>query len=120
MKKIFRRPGNRSGGAAGLFAQTSTYPLHVVRRRMQAGKVTYKSTWHGLRSIYATEGVMGGLYKGLTLTFVKTKSTDFNVGSRLFLLEKGPEVPGAALGDVQARLPACQGGRARACRIARE
>ena len=60
-----------AGGAAGLFAQTATYPLHVVRRRMQAGDVHYTSTWHGLRSIYSTEGVAGGLYKGLTLTFIK-------------------------------------------------
>ena len=60
-----------AGGAAGLFAQTSTYPLHVVRRRMQAGQSTYTSTWQGLRQIYAKEGVVGGLYKGLTLTFVK-------------------------------------------------
>ena len=52
-----------AGGAAGLFAQTSTYPLHVVRRRMQAGGATaqYTSTWHGLRTIYATEGVVSGL-----------------------------------------------------------
>lgn len=60
-----------AGGAAGLFAQSSTYPLHVVRRRMQAGKGGYKSTLHGLRQIYATEGVAGGLFKGLTLTFIK-------------------------------------------------
>ena len=31
----------------------------------------YRSTWHGLRKIYLREGVAGGLYKGLTLTFVK-------------------------------------------------
>jgi len=60
-----------AGGSAGLFAQTSTYPLHVVRRRMQAGQAEYKSTWHALRSIYRNEGIAGGLYKGLTLTFVK-------------------------------------------------
>jgi len=60
-----------AGGTAGLVAQTSTYPLHVVRRRMQAGKSEYRSTWHGLRSIYHTEGVVRGLYKGLTLTFIK-------------------------------------------------
>ena len=60
-----------AGGVAGLFAQSSTYPLHVVRRRMQAGHGGYHSTWHALRSIYVNEGVAGGLYKGLTLTFVK-------------------------------------------------
>jgi len=60
-----------AGGAAGLFAQSSTYPLHVVRRRMQAGQAEYRSTWHALRVIYGTEGIAGGLYKGLTLTFLK-------------------------------------------------
>ena len=38
---------------------------------MQAGHGGYHSTWHALRSIYVNEGVAGGLYKGLTLTFVK-------------------------------------------------
>ena len=42
-----------AGGAAGLFAQTSTYPLHVVRRRMQAGRVGYTSTWQGLRGSHS-------------------------------------------------------------------
>ena len=50
-----------AGGLAGLFAQTSTYPLHVVRRRMQAGRAGYTSTWQGLQQIYAMEGVVGGL-----------------------------------------------------------
>ena len=50
-----------AGGVAGLFAQTSTYPLHVVRRRMQAGRAPYTSTWQGLQQIYATEGIVGGL-----------------------------------------------------------
>lgn len=60
-----------AGGTAGLFAQTCTYPLHVVRRRMQAGTGGYSSTWHALSHIYTHEGVSGGLFKGLTLTFVK-------------------------------------------------
>ena len=61
-----------AGAAAGAFAQTSTYPLHVVRRRMQAGLSSeYTSTAHALASIYRTEGIVSGLFKGLTLGFVK-------------------------------------------------
>ena len=64
-----------SGAVSGMFAQTSTYPLHVVRRRMQVRPNQqsggYRSTWHGLRKIYFREGVVGGLYKGLTLTMLK-------------------------------------------------
>ncbi|KAL1529339.1 hypothetical protein AB1Y20_000293 [Prymnesium parvum] len=64
-----------SGAVSGMLAQTSTYPLHVVRRRMQVRpsekRGGYASTWHGLRKIYAREGVAGGLYKGLTLTMLK-------------------------------------------------
>ena len=60
-----------------MVAQTATYPLHVVRRRMQVhiseGRSTplYTSIWTGLRTIYYTEGVRNGLFKGVTLTWVK-------------------------------------------------
>mmetsp|Transcript_70421 Transcript_70421/g.193237 ORF Transcript_70421/g.193237 Transcript_70421/m.193237 type:complete len:146 (+) Transcript_70421:231-668(+) len=64
-----------SGAVSGMFAQTSTYPLHVVRRRMQVRPSQqqggYQSTWQALRKIYVREGVAGGLYKGLTLTMLK-------------------------------------------------
>ena len=63
-----------AGGISGATAQTTTYPLHVVRRRMQVRPTQsagYRSTLHGLRKIYFREGVAGGLYKGLTLTLLK-------------------------------------------------
>jgi hypothetical protein len=72
------------GGVAGLVAQTATYPLHVVRRRMQvfgdesaAHQLRYTKSAHGLRAvaeatahIYRHEGIFG-LYKGLTLSWMK-------------------------------------------------
>ena len=61
-----------AGAAAGLIAQTVTYPLHIVRRRMQVhGRCQYPSVLQGLRKIYAKEGVYNGLFKGVTLTWVK-------------------------------------------------
>ena len=84
------------GAAAGVFAQTSTYPLHVVRRRMQAGQVQYASTWRALHSIYTTEGVAGGLYKGLTLTFVKgplQSAIGFTVNEQGKIALRGLQLP---------------------------
>lgn len=66
-----------AGGFAGIAAQTLTYPLHVVRRRMQvhisagASAPLYPSIFAGLRQIYVNEGVKNGLFKGVTLTWVK-------------------------------------------------
>lgn len=59
-----------AGAVAGLIAQTATYPLHVVRRRMQVyGPNTYPSVLAGLRTIYAREGFANGLFKGVGLTW---------------------------------------------------
>jgi hypothetical protein len=69
------RPWQRvgSGLTAGLFAQTVVYPLDVVRRRMQTSTTApYSSTWHALSTIARTEGVRDGLYRGLTLNYLKT------------------------------------------------
>lgn len=68
------------GGASGLMAQSVTYPLDVVRRRMQVGglqrmgvgstgdasaslgPVAYASTWKVMKAIVAEEG-MSGLFR---------------------------------------------------------
>jgi solute carrier family 25 protein 42 len=59
-----------AGGAAGVVAQAVTYPLHVVRRRMQVHGL-FGSVWGALRTIAVREGIANGLFKGLTLQLFK-------------------------------------------------
>ena len=61
------------GGAAGLFAQSVTYPLDIVRRRVQVmGRAGgYASPWRALVDIARAEGLVGGLYKGVTMNWIK-------------------------------------------------
>mmetsp|Transcript_60314 Transcript_60314/g.142099 ORF Transcript_60314/g.142099 Transcript_60314/m.142099 type:complete len:382 (-) Transcript_60314:67-1212(-) len=85
-----------SGAVAGLVAQSTTYPLDLVRRRMQtegfvetgklakeaaemkekmgvtgrSTKLVYTSIWGTLNLIYEREGVKG-LFKGLSMNWIK-------------------------------------------------
>ena len=61
-----------SGAAAGAVAQTFVYPLDVVRRRMQTGVQNYRGLFHAIRTIAVNEGVTRGLYRGLSLNYLKT------------------------------------------------
>ncbi|KZV67339.1 mitochondrial carrier [Peniophora sp. CONT] len=62
------------GAAAGVFAQTASYPFEVVRRRMQVGGLTRPDRWLGwnetIRTIYTKSG-WRGFYVGLTIGWVK-------------------------------------------------
>ncbi|KAF9954117.1 hypothetical protein BGZ65_004233 [Modicella reniformis] len=63
------------GALAGSFAQTVTYPLDVLRRRMQVTQMAgvsykYSSTWDGVKKIIRQEGVRG-LYKGMVPNYLK-------------------------------------------------
>ncbi|CAG8475481.1 6813_t:CDS:2 [Ambispora leptoticha] len=63
------------GALAGTFAQTITYPLDVLRRRMQvtgmkAVGYNYKNTWDALTQVINKEG-MRGLYKGMIPNYLK-------------------------------------------------
>lgn len=62
------------GAIAGLLGQSASYPLDIVRRRMQTATLT-GTTYSTIRSTITTvvrqEGVIKGLYKGLSLNWVK-------------------------------------------------
>ncbi|XP_051129392.1 mitochondrial carrier protein CoAc1 [Andrographis paniculata] len=63
------------GALAGLFGQTFTYPLDVVRRQMQAesslqGGMRYRSTFEGLASIVRNQG-WRQLFAGLSVNYIK-------------------------------------------------
>lgn len=75
LKESELKPSQRlaSGLVAGLIAQTFVYPLDVVRRRMQtSATVAYRGTWDALSTIARTEGLRNGLYRGLSLNYLKT------------------------------------------------
>lgn len=63
------------GALAGAAAQTASYPLDVVRRRMQLYGLSsslpkYRNTLHALVSIIQTEGIKK-LYIGLSINYIK-------------------------------------------------
>lgn len=65
-----------SGALSGCFANTITFPLHLVQRNLQvAGMGTnvmkYKSAWECIRYIYSQRGIRG-FYSGLLPQYLKT------------------------------------------------
>jgi solute carrier family 25, member 42 len=60
-----------AGAIAGIVAQSATYPLDVVRRRMQVHPMQYTSFTETLKLISKNEGIIKGLYKGLSMNWFK-------------------------------------------------
>lgn len=82
------------GACAGLIGQSASYPLDVVRRRMQTAGVTgssYSTIGGTMRAIVAQEGVVRGLYKGLSMNWLKgpvavgVSFTTFDIAHSLLL-----------------------------------
>ncbi|XP_046397557.1 mitochondrial coenzyme A transporter SLC25A42 [Ischnura elegans] len=62
------------GAIAGLLGQSTSYPLDIVRRRMQTSVITgerYNTVIGTLIKIYRKEGLKNGLFKGLSMNWVK-------------------------------------------------
>lgn len=62
------------GACAGLIGQSASYPLDVVRRRMQTAGITghpRTTIARTLSTIVREEGVVHGLYKGLSMNWLK-------------------------------------------------
>jgi len=59
------------GACAGIFAQTTTYPLDIIRRRMQVHPDLYRNELHAMREIYGSEGLIRGLFKGVSMNWIK-------------------------------------------------
>uniref|UniRef100_A0A2C9JCJ6 Uncharacterized protein n=1 Tax=Biomphalaria glabrata TaxID=6526 RepID=A0A2C9JCJ6_BIOGL len=64
------------GAIAGLVGQSASYPLDIVRRRMQTAGITghihdYTSIMNTTRSIIKEEGFIRGMYKGLSMNWIK-------------------------------------------------
>lgn len=65
-----------SGAAAGVLAQTLTYPGDTIRRRMQTNgaggaELKYRSAYHCLTETVAKEGV-AGLYRGVVVNAIRS------------------------------------------------
>ncbi|XP_071941355.1 mitochondrial coenzyme A transporter SLC25A42-like [Antedon mediterranea] len=62
------------GALAGLCGQSASYPLDVIRRRMQTAGITtysYESIVNTANVIVQEAGIIGGLYKGLSMNWIK-------------------------------------------------
>ena len=65
------------GACAGFVGQSTTYPLDIVRRRMQTDGThgdknpEYRNIISTVRSVLRNEGLITGLYKGLSMNWVK-------------------------------------------------
>ena len=80
------------GGLAGAIAQTVSYPLEVIRRRMQVygalDPTKYVGIWQTIRTIWETNGFKG-FFVGLSIGYLKVTpmvALSFTIYNRMKLL----------------------------------
>ncbi|PRD35119.1 UNVERIFIED_CONTAM: slc25a42 [Trichonephila clavipes] len=57
-----------------MLGQSASYPLDIVRRRMQTASLTgseYSTIRSTINKVISEEGLIKGLYKGLSLNWIK-------------------------------------------------
>ncbi|XP_025410435.1 graves disease carrier protein-like [Sipha flava] len=65
------------GGMSGALAQCVSYPLDVTRRRMQLASMDQTNSKYGhgmiktLVTVYRTNGITNGLYRGMSINFIR-------------------------------------------------
>lgn len=62
------------GAISGMLGQSTSYPLDIVRRRMQTSAITgyhCTSILGTFRKIYKEEGLRKGFFKGLSMNWIK-------------------------------------------------
>ena len=75
-----------AGSVAGWIAQSATYPLDIVRRRMQVHPHKYRTIRAALTDIYKNEGLKAGLFKGVSMNWIKgpiAVATSFTVNDEV-------------------------------------
>ena len=66
------------GAMAGACGQSFTYPMDIVRRRMQTDGIDgkgykYRRLFWNIRYVYRTEGIVKGFFKGLSINYIKDR-----------------------------------------------
>ncbi|XP_071107675.1 solute carrier family 25 member 16-like isoform X1 [Haliotis cracherodii] len=91
------------GGLAGAVSQTVAYPLDVVRRRLQVSIMLpdshkYNSGWpNTLYIVYKENGIWHGLYRGLTVNYLRVMPmvavsfSTYETAKKMFGLDTGAD-----------------------------
>lgn len=92
------------GGLAGAVAQSVSYPLDVTRRRMQLACMNPETAKFGagmvktLTHIYRDNGIVKGLYRGMTVNYIRaipmvaTSFSTYELMKQLLHLDTGMEI----------------------------